>query len=66
MVIAGVPIRIPEVRNGERLSNGTMFLLVVMSASTSVRSAFLPDISGNLVRRSISIRWLSVPLETSL
>ena len=32
VVIAGVPTRIPYVWNGERLSNGTMFLFTVMSA----------------------------------
>ena len=64
--MAGVPKRSPEVWNGERLSNGTMFLLVVMSAATRHFSASLPVSSGNFVRRSTSIRWLSVPPETIL
>ena len=51
VVIAGVPTRIPEVWNGERLSNGTMFLFTVMSACTNAFSATLPVSSGNLVRR---------------
>ena len=61
VVIAGVPIRRPDVRNGERLSNGTMFLFTLMSASTNVFYTVLPVTSGNLVRRSMSMRWLSVP-----
>ena len=64
--MAGVPKRRPEVWNGERLSKGTMFLLVVMSAATRLFSACLPVRSGNFVRRSTSIRWLSVPPETIL
>ena len=44
----GVPKRSPDVRNGERESNGTMFLLVVMSAATRQRSASLPVSSGEL------------------
>ena len=34
VVMAGVPRRMPDVRNGERVSNGTMFLLAVMSAAS--------------------------------
>ena len=48
VVMAGVPTRMPEVVNGERLSKGTMFLLMVISAFTKVFSATLPVISGNL------------------
>ena len=66
VVIAGVPTRRPDVENGVRVSNGTMFLLIVMSALTSVFSAFLPVNSGNLVLRSINMEWLSVPPETTL
>ena len=36
VVIAGVPMRRPDVWNGVRESNGTMFLLTVMSALTRV------------------------------
>ena len=61
VVMAAVPRRIPLVWNAERLSNGTMFLLTVMSAATSAFSATLPVSSGNLLRRSSSMEWLSVP-----
>ena len=66
VVMAGVPIRMPEVWNGERLSKGTMFLFTVMSAATSAFSATLPVRSGNFVRRSMSMLWLSVPPEMIL
>ena len=66
VVIAGVPTRIPEVWKAERLSNGTMFLFTVMSAATKAFSATLPVRSGNFVRRSISMLWLSVPPEMIL
>ena len=66
VVIAGVPKRNPEVWNAERVSNGTMFLLVVMSAATSAFSATLPVRSGYFVRRSTSMLWLSVPPEIIL
>ena len=65
-VMAGVPTRIPEVWKGVRESNGTMFLLIVMSALPSSFSATLPVSSGNLLRRSMSMRWLSVPPDTIL
>ena len=58
-VTAGVPMRTPLVTNGERGSNGTVFLLTVMRARSSVSSATLPV--SSLPRRSIIIRWLSVP-----
>ena len=64
--MAGVPIRIPEVWKAERLSKGTMFLLTVMSAATNAFSATLPVRSGNFVRRSINMLWLSVPPEMIL
>ena len=41
-VTAGVPMRRPEVENGVRESNGTMFLFTVMSALPSSFSATLP------------------------
>ncbi|MNV96007.1 hypothetical protein D3C71_1909620 [compost metagenome] len=62
VVTAGVPMRTPEVTNGERGSFGTEFLLVVIQARASAASASLP-VNG-LLDRSISIRWLSVPPET--
>ena len=66
VVIAGVPKRRPLVWKAERESNGTMFLLVVISAATSAFSATLPVSSGYLVRRSTNIEWLSVPSEMIL
>ena len=65
-VIAGVPTLIPEVWKGDLESNGTIFLFTVMSARTSSFSATFPVRSGNFVRRSMSMRWLSVPPETTL
>ncbi|MCY1463343.1 hypothetical protein D9M71_812240 [compost metagenome] len=64
MVTAGVPIRRPEVTNGERGSFGTEFLLAVIKALLRAASASLP-VYG-LSDRSISIMWLSVPPETIL
>ena len=61
VVIAGVPIRIPEVTKGERVSKGTAFLLMVISAFTNAFSATLPVSVSLLGLRSISIMWLSVP-----
>ena len=46
---------LPEVWNAERVSNGTMFLLTVISAATSAFSATLPVRSGYLLRRSTSM-----------
>jgi NAD(P)-dependent dehydrogenase (short-subunit alcohol dehydrogenase family) len=66
VVIAGVPTRKPLVWNGDLESNGTIFLLMVMSAISSVFSTFLPVMSGNLLRRSINIKWFSVPPEITL
>jgi len=56
VVIAGVPRRMPEAWNGERVSNGTVFLLQVMLARSRVSCAFLAVSSGRLVRRSIRKR----------
>ncbi len=44
-VIAGEPIRKPDVTNGERGSFGTEFLLTVMLALPRAASASLPVIS---------------------
>ena len=56
--MAAVPIRMPEVTNGDLSSKGTMFLFTVMWASPSSFHFLLLIF---LFRRSISIRWLSVP-----
>ena len=64
VVMAGVPRRIPDVWKAERVSNGTMFLLTVMSAATRAFSATLPVRSGYFSLRSTSMEWLSVPPET--
>ena len=66
VVMAAVPRRMPLVWKAERESNGTMFLLAVMSAATSACSATFPVRSGYLERRSTSIEWLSVPPLTML
>src|SRR3972149_11615805 len=62
VVVAGVPSRIPEVTNGERVSLGTVFLLTVIPASPSVCCTSFPV--GPSLPKSISIRWLSVPPDT--
>ena len=54
VVTAGVPIRMPLVTNGERVSNGTAFLLTVMRALSSVSWATFPVNSD--LRRSTSIK----------
>ena len=59
VVIAAVPTRIPLVTNGDLSSKGTMFLFTVMSAFPRAASASLPVMF--LLRKSISIMWLSVP-----
>ena len=46
-------------------SNGMVFLLQTILACCSHSAAAWPDCSGSLLRRSTSIRWLSVPPETS-
>jgi hypothetical protein len=58
-----VPTRIPEATIGEFVSNGIVFLLTVMPARSSAFSATLPV--RPLAKTSISMRWLSVPPETS-
>ena len=62
VVTAGVPIRMPLVTNGDCVSLGTVFLLTVIPALSSDCSASLPV--SDLLRRSTSMRWLSVPPET--
>ena len=52
VVTAGVPSRIPEPWKGERVSNGTVFLLQVMFARSSVSWAFFAVSSGRVARRS--------------
>ena len=51
---------------GRRSSNGIIFLLTVISASSRIFSTCFPVISSTLVRRSISMEWLSVPPLTTL
>src|SRR6476661_5521866 len=63
VVIAGVPMRTPLVTNGDWGSSGIVFLLTVIPASPSVFSAALPVRFLGL--RSTSIRWVSVPPETT-
>jgi hypothetical protein len=65
VVTAGVPIRRPEVMYGGRGSSGTVFSFRLMPARSRARRAFLPDRSSSKERRSTSIRWLSVPPDTS-
>jgi hypothetical protein len=64
VVTAGVPGRMPLVTNGDWVSFGTVFLFSVMPAASSAFSATFPVTF--LLRRSISIRWLSVPPDTRL
>ena len=59
--MAAAPMRIPEVTKGDLSSKGTMFLLAVISALTKASSASFPVMF--LLRRSINIKWLSVPPE---
>ena len=63
-VIAGEPIRRPDVTNGERGSFGTEFLFTVMFALPRAASASLPVISLSI--RSRRNKWLSVLPETTL
>ena len=63
-VIAAVPIRSPLGSNGGAGSLGMELQLVTMFALFSAFANFLPGIF--LFLKSISIRWLSVPPETSL
>ena len=62
-VSAGVPTRTPEVVIGFSGSHGIMFLFTVIPAFPSASSATLPV--SFFGRRSTSMRWLSVPPETS-
>lgn len=64
VVIAGVPIRIPEALNGFSVSKGIAFLLAVILISSSKRCAFLPEIP-QLALTSTSNKWLSVPPATN-
>ena len=63
VVSAGVPMRTPEVTIGFSGSKGIMFLLTVIAAFPRTASATLPV--SFFGRRSTSMRWLSVPPETS-
>ena len=63
-VIAGEPIRKPEVTNGERGSFGTEFLLTVIFALPRAASASLPVISLSI--KSSKNKWLSVLPDTTL
>ena len=65
VVTDGVPMRTPLVTKGERGSSGMVFLFRVMPAWSSTAWASLPVSSASKARRSTSIRWLSVPPETS-
>ena len=65
VVTDGVPMRTPLVTKGDRGSSGMVFLLSVMPAWSSTAWASLPVSSASKVRRSTSMRWLSVPPETS-
>ena len=64
LVTAGVPRRMPLATIGGFLSNGMAFLLTVMLALPRAASATLPV--RPFEKTSTSIRWLSVPPETSL
>src|SRR5581483_7517705 len=59
VVMAGVPMRIPEGLNGGAGSYGMLFLLIVIPASSSKSAASAPPIF--LFRKSMSNKWLSVP-----
>ena len=65
VVTAAVPMRRPLVTNGERGSPGIWFLLRVIPARSRTFWASLPVSSASNGRRSTSMRWLSVPPETS-
>ena len=52
-VIAGVPILIPLVTNGDLSSNGTMFLLMVISAFTNEFSAPMVNVCHQKARPNI-------------
>ncbi len=63
VVRAGVPRRMPEATIGEFVSKGIVFLLAVMPALSRAFSATLPVMP--FANTSTSMRWLSVPPETS-
>ena len=65
VVWAAVPSRSPEVTKGERGSPGMVLRLRVIPARSRTSWACLPVSSASKGRRSIRIRWLSVPPETS-
>src|SRR5699024_709849 len=62
VVTAAVPTRTPLVTNGLSLSNGIVFLFVVIPTSSNASSATLP-VNPNL-ETSRSNKWLSEPLDT--
>ena len=59
VVMAGVPMRIPEVTRGGLGSKGMAFLFTVIPTASSLSSASFPV--RPLGRRSTRKRWLSVP-----
>ena len=59
VVVAGVPIRIPDAMLGGFWSNGMAFLLTVMPTSSRSASASRPVTPSGVT--STSARWLSVP-----
>ena len=61
-VTAGVPRRRPLVTNGDCGSLGTVFLLHVICTESNNFSMSFPV--SPILRRSTSIRWLSVPPDT--
>ncbi len=65
VVTDGVPIRTPLVTKGLRGSSGIVFLFRVIPAWSSVACATLPVSSASNGVRSTTIRWMSVPPETS-
>ena len=62
VVPAGEPRRTPDVIAGFSVSKGIAFLLQVMLARSSARSAARPVTFFG--RRSTSIKWVSVPPDT--
>ena len=63
VVVAGVPMRMPEAMFGGFASNGIAFLLTVIPTSSSSVSASRPVTPRGVT--STRARWLSVPPETS-
>lgn len=61
LVVAGVPIRIPDEMFGGFGSNGMPFLLTVTPISSRSRSASRPVTPSGVT--STRMRWLSVPPE---